>query len=370
MESCCVGCLQHDFDRRARAASQLLGKTPRCDQHEVGLVALGNVDGVGMADDPEHVRLSGRPANAAKTTEHAMDVAGPRRQIVGVIERLHAHEMAERAQRPRERLCEVPVAPPGCDLRGRRGDRERDSQPIPRQRRGVAHERGAVSFDVTAPRSTVRCERPCERTRPAHRAIVDDDCIRYRDDAAASGAETPAQLEDGDVGVLAFGEPTHARLQKGLDNYMQLVMNVEWPLMRTGGHSQAAYHAGYDVLNIITSLKPKSSEEIMLQSKALDAANDFLDYRRQRLHANEDGIPGLLWAALIFVGCMVVIFSYYFRVDNRLEQRLMVGALAAVIAVVMLLIAEFDYPFRGDIAVKPTAFQHTWNSLHNLQGGY
>ena len=48
----------------------------------------------------------------------------------------------------------------------------------------------------------------------------------------------------------------------------------------------------------------------------------------------------------------------------------MVGALAAVIVMVMLLIAEFDYPFRGDIAVKPTAFAHTWNSLHNLQGGY
>ena len=108
----------------------------------------------------------------------------------------------------------------------------------------------------------------------------------------------------------------------------------------------------------------------MLQSKALDAANEFLDNRRQRLHANDDGIPPLLWAALIFVGSVVIVFSYYFRVDNAFEQRLMVAALAAVIAIVMLLISEFDYPFRGDIAVKPTAFQHAWNSIHNLQGGY
>ena len=168
----------------------------------------------------------------------------------------------------------------------------------------------------------------------------------------------------------AFGQPTHAKIQNGLNQYIQLVIQVEWPMMRTGGHSQAAYHAGYRILNTITSFKPKSSEDIMLQSKALDAANAFLDNRRQRLHANDDGIPPLLWAALIFVGCVVIVFSYYFRVDNSFEQRLMVGALAAVITIVMLLIAEFDYPFRGDIAVNPTAFQHVWNSIHNLQGGY
>lgn len=168
----------------------------------------------------------------------------------------------------------------------------------------------------------------------------------------------------------AFAQPTHANIQSGLDRYMQLVIKVEWPLMRTGDHSTAAYHAGYDVLNTITAFHPKSSEDVMLQSHALDSTNAFLDYRRQRLHANDDGIPGLVWAALIFVGCIVVVFSFYFRVDNVFEQRLMVAALASVIAVVMLLIAEFDYPFRGDIAVQPTAFQHAWNSIHNIEGGY
>lgn len=168
----------------------------------------------------------------------------------------------------------------------------------------------------------------------------------------------------------ALPQPTRGKIQEGLDRYMQLVIRVEWPMMRAGDHSDAAHAAGYAVLSTVTTFKPKTSQEIMLQSKALDAANAFLDYRRQRLHANDDGIPMLLWAALLFVGCIVVVFSFYFRVDNAFEQRLMVAALAAVIAVVMLLIAEFDYPFRGDVAVKPTAFQHTWNSIHNLQGGY
>lgn len=168
----------------------------------------------------------------------------------------------------------------------------------------------------------------------------------------------------------AFPAPTRAKVQDGLDEYMQLVIRQEWPLMRTGDHSQAAHDVAYRVLAVITSLKPASSEEIMIQSHALDAANAMLDERRQRLHANDDGIPQILWGALLFVACTVVLFSYYFRVENALEQQVMVAALAAVIITVMLLIAEFDYPFRGDVGVTPAAFQHAWNSLHHLQGGY
>ncbi len=168
----------------------------------------------------------------------------------------------------------------------------------------------------------------------------------------------------------AFPPADRAKIQEGTDKYIQLVIEQEWPLMRNGGHSQAAYNAAYNVLGVITSLKPGSSEEIMLQSHALDAANAFLDDRRQRLHANDEGIPLLLWGVLIFIACMVLIFSYYFRVENPLEQHIMVAALASVIVVVMLLIAEFDYPFRGDVAVSPAAFQHAWNSLHHLEGGY
>jgi len=52
----------------------------------------------------------------------------------------------------------VPVAPAGRDFLGWRGDRERDTQPAPGERRGVPHERRTVSFDVGAPLLGVRRE--------------------------------------------------------------------------------------------------------------------------------------------------------------------------------------------------------------------
>ena len=68
-------------------------------------------------------RTGPRPRN------DAVHVARAAREVVGVIERLHAHHVAVPAERAGERLREMPVAPAGRDLLRRRRDRERDAQP-------------------------------------------------------------------------------------------------------------------------------------------------------------------------------------------------------------------------------------------------
>ncbi len=165
-------------------------------------------------------------------------------------------------------------------------------------------------------------------------------------------------------------EPTRSKLQNEVDRYVQLVIHDEWPKMRSGGHSEAAHTTAFAVQSIVAAFKPKTSVEVMLQSHALDSTNMLLDVRRMRLHENDNGIPPLLWETLLFVGCVAIIFSYYFRVDKPFEQYLMIVALTSVIVVMMLLIADLDYPFRGQTGISPAPWQHTWNSIHNLQGGY
>jgi hypothetical protein len=168
----------------------------------------------------------------------------------------------------------------------------------------------------------------------------------------------------------SFPDPERSKIQNEIDRYVQLVIHDEWPKMRQGGHSEAAHNSAYKIQSIITGYKPKDSTGIMLQSHALDASNVFLDARRERLHANDEGIPTYLWVSLFFVACVTIGFSYYFRVDSPLEQYIMVIALTSVIVVIMLFAAELDFPFRGDLGISSDSWQHTWNSIHNLQGGY
>jgi hypothetical protein len=90
----------------------------------------------------------------------------------------------------------------------------------------------------------------------------------------------------------------------------------------------------------------------------------FLDKRRDRILANNQGIPDILWAAMLFTGAVTVVFSFYFRVDRPHAQYLMVVAETSVIAIIFALIAELDYPFRGDIAIEPYSFIHIMSALH------
>ena len=147
-----------------------------------------------------------------------MDVAGTRREVVGVI------EVCTRTTWPswrnaRANACARCQSP-------HRGATFSDGAAIvramrnrpPGQRRGLAHERRPVSFDVGAPRLGVRRERPCERRDRPHGPMVDHDRVRHRDDPAAPRPQPPAQLEHSHVGVLERGKPTHGLQRPAVDD--------------------------------------------------------------------------------------------------------------------------------------------------------
>lgn len=162
----------------------------------------------------------------------------------------------------------------------------------------------------------------------------------------------------------AFTQPIRDRLHAAVDRYIGLVIVDEWPLMKHGRESQAAHDQAYRIQGIVTHYIPHTSTEAMLQDKAMGYAGALLDARRDRILSNRQGIPLVLWSTMLLCGFITVLFSFYFRVENPRAQFVMVMALTAVIALTFTLIAELDYPFRGDIAIEPSAFEHVIAALH------
>lgn len=171
-----------------------------------------------------------------------------------------------------------------------------------------------------------------------------------------------------DVHHLADGlsQPARNRIKGKVDKYIEEVLRIEWPLMRHGGESQEAHDTGYQILAEVAALHPETPGQAAIQARALDTTTVFLDARRQRIHDNRQGIPLVLWAVMLTIGAITVLFSFYFRVDRPKAQAVMVVALTAVIALTFTLIAELDYPFRGTIAISPSSFEHVYNTMHNI----
>lgn len=164
----------------------------------------------------------------------------------------------------------------------------------------------------------------------------------------------------------AWPQPARGRLQSNISTYISLVVTNEWPLMTHGGESWQAHQMAYRIQDDVTHFKAHSEQASLVQSQAITYASQFLDARRQRIRDNATGIPNVLWSVMLVVAIVTIMFSFYFKVERPLAQHIMVAALTTVITLIVLLIAELDYPFRGDIAIHPDAYQHVYDTLHRV----
>jgi hypothetical protein len=189
------------------------------------------------------------------------------------------------------------------------------------------------------------------------------------DNAAQTAQQEASALSDLHHLASAYPQPEQSRLQNAIDRYIQLVLNEEWPAMRRGGESRVAHDAAYEIEDLLVQWQPRSLHDQALQDRGEGLAGTFLDNRRNRILANRQGIPIVLWATMLFTGALTVLFSFYFRVDRPTAHYIMVITESSIIALIFSLIAELDYPFRGDIAIDPYSFMHVMNAMHGVITG-
>ena len=188
-------------------------------------------------------------------------------------------------------------------------------------------------------------------------------------DASAGNVQREASAM-ADLHHLALGLPLPLRavLQRDIDRYVALIVDDEWPLMQHGGRSLKARRLAYAIERDLVAYDPRTAHLETLQSQALGLVQTFADARRQRLFDNAQGIPSLMWLAMLTLSAITIAFTYLFRVDSVRAHLVMTVGLSAIVAVIFVLIAELDYPFRGDIRIGPDAFAHVQDGIH--QTGY
>lgn len=184
--------------------------------------------------------------------------------------------------------------------------------------------------------------------------------------AASNTVEQEANAA-ADIFWLADGlpEPNDARVQELIRSYAEEVVQKEWPLMEQGRAplmtQQRETPAGWtiidDIRQNIQGFEPRSQAEEQLYAEGLDQLDTLSDARRLRLVAAEEGVPGVLWAVLIFGAIAVIGFTYLFGLESTWGHRLMVVTLAAVIGLVLFTVGSLEHPFYGGARIGTGAFE-------------
>jgi hypothetical protein len=159
-------------------------------------------------------------------------------------------------------------------------------------------------------------------------------------------------------------EPEGTHIQELAQSYAEEVIHKEWPLMEQGQaplmtqveETPTGWTLIDDIRASLQEVETRNPADEQLYAEGLDQVQRLADARRMRLVAAEEGIPGVLWAVLIFGGVATISFTYLFGLENTWAHRLMVVTLAAVIGLVLFTIGAMEHPFSGGARIGPEAF--------------
>jgi protein-S-isoprenylcysteine O-methyltransferase Ste14 len=153
-------------------------------------------------------------------------------------------------------------------------------------------------------------------------------------------------------------EGEQRRLQDLARSYGKAVVEEEWPLMARGDRAGDRPWELLDGMRLtVQDMEVSTRADQVLYDQGLERVNGLADARRTRLVEADEGIPAILWVVLVVGGAVTVGFTYLFGLENTRVHRLMVAALAGVIALVLFTIGALEYPFWGGARVGPGAFE-------------
>ena len=176
---------------------------------------------------------------------------------------------------------------------------------------------------------------------------------------------------DIDVWHAAVGLPeaVRNRVRADMKAYAEAMIAREWPAMRQGHFDQKAQMIGMDAINAIGGFVPANNGESNAQAAAMQQLTIMHDARQQRMAVNAGGISWFEWLVLAVGGMSIVCFCWLFGLRNPRTHLLMTSTVVTMIASILVLLFELQYPFRSDIGIGPDLWKGAHAHLHEMENG-
>lgn len=152
--------------------------------------------------------------------------------------------------------------------------------------------------------------------------------------------------------AAAFSEPSRGEIRRDLMQYANGMIHIEWPLMENRvivGKDLAVLET---LAHAVNTYVPSNAGQADAQQTAMTQLSRLFDARRVRLIQSVPAVPEVLWFALIAGALAMLSFAFLFGVENRRAQLVMTAILAGLIAILFIVIAEFDSPFSGSVRIS------------------
>jgi hypothetical protein len=160
-----------------------------------------------------------------------------------------------------------------------------------------------------------------------------------------------------------FTQPTAGRIGDAIAQYAETVIQQEWPAQQQGKVPNMAHKYLDQIHGAIAAYEPADAGKAVLMQEIVRDLNRLFAERNARLQAVNGHIPKMVWGVIVVVGALTIGYSCFMRSEGLLIHIVMVSGLALALTLVVCLIVELDYPFRGQISVSAAAFKEALETI-------
>ena len=157
--------------------------------------------------------------------------------------------------------------------------------------------------------------------------------------------------------AMAMPDPMRTQVRAALIDYVQAVVQDEFPAMAKGRHSQRTWQAEEKLWEVYSNTNPTTPKEQVTYAESLKHMTTLSNNRRTRLFTMRGTVPSMLWYLLYLGGVVLIVLTYFFGHDSLLSQGVMTAALAAILAFSLFLIFAYDSPYSGAARLSPAPFE-------------
>jgi hypothetical protein len=152
-------------------------------------------------------------------------------------------------------------------------------------------------------------------------------------------------------------------------DYAMLMPESEWAQMKEGRFDPQPGLIDLDAMEAAGTFVPANSAESNAQNATMQQLTILHDARLHRIMINEGGVSWFDWLVLMIGAVCIICFCWFFGAANSRTHLLMTATVVTMIASVLVLLFELQYPFRSDVGIGPDVWHVAIAHIHAIQTG-
>lgn len=168
-------------------------------------------------------------------------------------------------------------------------------------------------------------------------------------------------------GSEVFGTAIQERIRAGVIAYNRDVV-ARWP-QRIRGDASATVGRDLDgLVATVGELRPGNDPQRAFVDNAMARLTHATELRATSVRlAREQQLPDILWIAVIGGSVIVLGLCLTCGIQDRALRGILLAGVAATVGINLFLVVELNYPFYGDIAIRPDSYLDVITALEQAR---